>query len=242
MRAAAIKHPPAEIAALFSELSAEQQAPLFRVLPREIAADTFEYLPLHEQEELLKGLGQEDVAAILNEMSDDDRTRLLEELPASATRQMLALLDEKECAIASRSLGSPEGSVGRLMTPHYIALRPEWTVQQSLAHIRAHGQDSETLNLVYVVDNDGKLIDDIRDWPHSHSNARRRARATRTTRRNQCSRRRNDHCAARKSTADHDSHQHPRTRSRRLCDRSAKPFCRRDQIAGRLSSHVGRNV
>lgn len=162
LRAAAMKHPPAEIAALFSELSAEQQAPLFRVLPRELAADTFEYLSLHEQEELLKGLGQEDVAAILNEMVDDDRTRLLEELPASATRQMLALLNDKERAIASRLLGYPEGSVGRLMTPHYIALRPDWTVQEALAHIRAHGQDSETLNLVYVVNEQGRLIDDIR--------------------------------------------------------------------------------
>jgi len=162
LRDAADKLPPAEIANLFGKLSGEQQAPLFRVLPRKLAASTFEYLPLYEQEELLKALGQEEVAAILNEMSDDDRTKLLEELPAAVTRRMLALLDEKERAIAARLLGYPEGSVGRLMTPHYIAVRPNWTVKEVLDYVRAHGQDSETLNLVYVVDDRGLLIDDIR--------------------------------------------------------------------------------
>jgi len=162
VRYAAQKLPPSEIVNLLSLLSSEQQAPLFRVLPRALAADTFEYLPLNNQEELLKALGQEDVAAILNEMSDDDRTRMLEELPAPATRQLLTLLDDKERAIALQLLGYPEDSVGRFMTPHYIAVHPTWSVSEVLEFVRKHGQDSETLNLVYVVDRNGLLIDDIR--------------------------------------------------------------------------------
>jgi magnesium transporter len=159
----AVDHlPPADVANLIGELPSEQQVPLFRVLPRETAAATFEYLPLEKQEELLRSLGQEDVAAILNEMSPDDRTMLLEELPAAATRQLLSLLDEQERAVALSLLGYPEGSVGRLMTPYYIAVGTDWTVQQVLDYIRRHGQDSETLNLVYVVDDRGNLIDDIR--------------------------------------------------------------------------------
>jgi magnesium transporter len=159
----AVDHlPPAEVANLIGELPSEHQVPLFRVLPRETAAATFEYLPLEKQEELLRSLGQEYVAAILNEMSPDDRTMLLEELPAAATRQLLSLLDEQERAVALNLLGYPEGSVGRLMTPYYIAVGPDWTVQQVLDYIRRHGQDSETLNLVYVVDDRGNLIDDIR--------------------------------------------------------------------------------
>lgn len=154
--------PPSELADLIGELPGERQAPVFRILPRKIAASAFEYLPLEKQEELLKSLAQEEVAAILNEMSPDDRTMLLEELPAAATRQLLSLLDENERAVAIRLLGYPEGSVGRLMTPHYIAVHPHWTVQEVLNYVRQHGQDSETLNLVYVVDERGVLIDDIR--------------------------------------------------------------------------------
>src|SRR5215475_10147772 len=162
LREAVDNLPPSDLASLIGELPGEQQVPLFRVLPRKTAAATFAYLPLEKQEELLRSLGQEDVAAILNEMSPDDRTMLLEELPAAATRQLLLLLDELERAVALQLLGYPEDSVGRLMTPHYIAVGPDWTVQQVLDYIREYGQDSETLNLVYVVDSGGMLIDDIR--------------------------------------------------------------------------------
>jgi magnesium transporter len=154
--------PASEIANLIIKTHTDEQALLFRVLPRKTAATVFEYLPRDEQEELLKSLGHEEVAAILNDMADDDRTTLLEELPGAATKQLLTLLSPEERASAVKLLGYPERSVGRLMTPHYIAVRPDWTVQQVLDHVRAHGQDSETLNMVYVVDAGGVLIDDIR--------------------------------------------------------------------------------
>src|SRR5207247_3605734 len=126
------------------------------------AAATFEYLEQDAREALLKTLSKEDVASLLNNMAPDDRTMLLEELPATATRELLALLTPNERAIAVTLLGYPEKSVGRLMTPDYIAVREEWTVQQVLDYVRAHGQDSETLNVIYVVDGPGLLIDDIR--------------------------------------------------------------------------------
>jgi magnesium transporter len=154
--------PPSELAPLIQDLPIERQTTIFRILPRRLAAATFEYLPLKEQEEMLRALAQEDVAAILNEMSPDGRTMLLEELPAAATRQMLALLNDEERAEAVKLLGYPEGSVGRFMTPHYIAVRPHWKVREVLDYVRRHGHDSETLNLVYVVDEDGVLIDDVR--------------------------------------------------------------------------------
>jgi magnesium transporter len=154
--------PPSDLADLISQLPGEQRATVFRLLPRKMAAATFEYLPLEEQEDILKSLAKDEVAAILNEMSPDDRTLLLEELPAAVTKQLLSLLNEKERAIAVTLLGYPENSVGRLMTPDYVRVRPEWTVQQVLNHVRKFGQDSETLNLIYVVDERGVLIDEIR--------------------------------------------------------------------------------
>ena len=156
-------YPPPQLAELLGVLPLEEQVIAFRVLPRELEADVFEYLPLPEQQQLLKALAQEDVARIINEMSPDDRTLLLEELSANVTRQLLALLTPKERQIAVNLLGYPEDSVGRLMTPDYISVRREWTVQQVLDHIRTHGHDSETLSMIYVVDERGVLIDDIRN-------------------------------------------------------------------------------
>src|SRR6185295_16749737 len=122
----------------------------------------FEYLSTDAQNALLKAMASEDVAALLNEMAPDDRTMFLEELPAEVTRQLLALLTPGERAVAVKLLGYPEGSIGRLMTPHYVAVREDWTVAQVLDYVRAHGQDSETLNVIYVVDDKGQLVDDIR--------------------------------------------------------------------------------
>ncbi len=107
-------------------------------------------------------MAHEQVVGILNEMAPDDRTALLEELPSAAARQLIQLLTPEERRVATALLGYPEDSVGRLMTPDFIAVREDWTVQQVLDYIREHGQDSETLNVIYVVDDRGKLIDDVR--------------------------------------------------------------------------------
>ncbi|HEV8395609.1 MAG TPA: magnesium transporter [Vicinamibacterales bacterium] len=151
-----------EVAELLTALSIEDQVVVFRVLPRKDAAAVFEYLSQDAMEGLLKAMAQEDIAALLNNMAPDDRTQFLEELPATATRQLLSLLTPAERAVASTLLGYPERSVGRLMTPHYLSVREHWTVQEVLNYVRNHGQDSETLNVIYVVDDQGLLIDDIR--------------------------------------------------------------------------------
>ncbi|PYK32552.1 MAG: magnesium transporter [Verrucomicrobia bacterium] len=154
--------PPADVAEVILDVPEDEQVIVFRVLPHALAADVFEYLDFDAQQKLLRAMAHEQVVAILNEMSPDDRTALLEELPSAAARQLIRLLTPEERRIAQALLGYPEGSVGRLMTPDFIAVYENWTVQQVLDYIREHGQDSETLNVIYVVDERGKLIDDIR--------------------------------------------------------------------------------
>jgi len=153
---------PPDVADLINVLPIEDQPVVFRILPRKLAAETFGYLTPAQQEKLLKAMAHDEVTALLNNMPDDDRTLLLEEMPAAATKQMLELLTPEERAGAVKLLGYPESSIGRLMTPHYIAVREGWTIQYVLDYVREHGQDSETLSMIYVVDDQGVLIDDIR--------------------------------------------------------------------------------
>lgn len=153
--------PPA-IAAAIRSLTSVEQAVVIRVLPRRTAAETFQFLELSQQERLLKAMGQKEVALILNDMAPDDRTSLLEESPAAVTKQLLTLLSPEEHQIALSLLGYPRGSIGRLMTPCYLSIKQEWTVARVLEHIRQHGQDSDTLNVLYVIDDNDLLIDDIR--------------------------------------------------------------------------------
>jgi magnesium transporter len=154
--------PPADVAEVIVDLPEDEQVIIFRVLPHDLAADVFEYLDFDAQQTLLRAMAHEQVGAILNEMAPDDRTALLEELPSAAARQLIQLLTPEERRVAIALLGYPEDSVGRLMTPDFIAIHEDWTVQQVLDYVREHGRDSETLNFIYVVDDRGKLIDDVR--------------------------------------------------------------------------------
>src|SRR5436309_1421974 len=154
--------PPADVAEVILDLPEDEQVIIFRVLPAALAADVFEYIGVEEQQKLLRAMAHEQVVGILNEMSPDDRTALLEELPSAAARQLIRLLTPEERHVATALLGYPEDSVGRLMTPDFIQVKEDWTVQHVLDYVREYGRDSETLNFVYVVDERGKLIDDVR--------------------------------------------------------------------------------
>jgi magnesium transporter len=148
---------PVDLAELISDLPENEQAILFRLLPKDVATETFEYLDLDAQENLLTALTQKDVTRILNSMSADDRTALLEELPGTVAQELLKLLSFKEFKIAKTLLAYAEDSVGRLMSPDYLSVKKDWNINQVLEYIRTHGHESETLNVIYVVDDHGKL-------------------------------------------------------------------------------------
>ena len=152
---------PSELAELLHKLPPNEQAVFFRILPEILAAHTFEYLTNDQQTRLIRQLGQREVATLLNSLAPDDRTAFLEELPSQVLQQTLRLLTDDERAVASTLLGYPVGSTGRIMTPYYVVVRPEWTIDRVLAHIREVGRKSETINHVYVEDKGHRLIDDL---------------------------------------------------------------------------------
>lgn len=154
--------PPADAVEAMEELSPVEQAVLFRLLPTDKAAEMFEYLPLESQEKLLHAMGNEEAAKILDAMAPDDRTALLEELPTHVCARLVDCLSPKERLVALKLLDYPEDSIGRLMTSEFLSIRDSWTVSQVLEHIRNFGSDRETLNVLYVVDRGGRLLDDVR--------------------------------------------------------------------------------
>jgi magnesium transporter len=153
---------PADTAEVIEDLPPEDSAMLFRLLKRDTAAEVFEYLPVDQQAQLVSKLGNEQLVSVINEMAPDDRTRLLEELPAEVTKRVLTTLRPEELKVARQLLGYPEKSAGRYMTPEYLAIRPTMTAAEALEHIRREGKDRETLSILYVTDEKGYLLDDVR--------------------------------------------------------------------------------
>jgi magnesium transporter len=151
-----------EIADFILKLSDSDKAFVFTTLAERMVIKTFKVLDISAQKAIINNLPHEQAAKILNEIQPDDRTQFLSELSGILVKDLLQLLSEGERAITLKQLGYPENSVGRLMTPEYLAVPSEWTVQQVLDYIRAHGKDKETINVIYIINDEGQLLDDLR--------------------------------------------------------------------------------
>jgi len=126
------------------------------------AVSVFKLLEFPTQKSIIRNLPPNIVASLLNELPADDRTDFLEGLPSNALRELIKLLEPEERKITLSLLGYPENSIGRLMTPDYVYVYPGNTIEQVFATIRKFGKDSETINVIYVINEKGELLDDIR--------------------------------------------------------------------------------
>ncbi len=159
IRRALVDEPPPHLADLLFSLDTREMVLVFRCLPREVSSEVFALLGKGDRNALIEALTDEETRHLLADLDPDDRTDLLQELPGEVTQRLLNLLSPADLKEARQLLGYPEDSVGRLMTPDYVAVRPGWTVAQALDHIRHRGTDSETINIIYVTDDRWKLLD-----------------------------------------------------------------------------------
>ncbi len=151
-----------DLAELMIDLPVEDEGIIFRLLPRDRSALVFTDLPVDRQEELIHSLAIDQTREIFAGMAPDDRVRLVDELPGEVTRRLLDSLSREELAATRELLNYPPDTAGHLMTPNYVALRPDMTVAQAIDHIRRSPKTTETLNVVYVVEPSGRVIRDAR--------------------------------------------------------------------------------
>lgn len=153
-----------QLARLIEDFSEGEEMILFRLLNRELSKEVFQLLSFSKQEQVIEGLvnNGRKLSNLINDIEPDDRTAFFEELPSKITQRLIQLLTPEEQIIAIHLLGFPEDSIGRLMTPEYIAIKPTDTIEHTFRHIRKYGKDSETLNIIYVVDTEWRLIGDVK--------------------------------------------------------------------------------
>jgi magnesium transporter len=140
----------------------DYEAPIIANMSIHRASKVFKILDLSTQKLIIKELAPNKTAELLNDLPPDDRTDFLEELPNAAIRDLIKLLNPEERKITLSMLGYPEDSVGRLMTPDYVYVYRNNTVTEVFDTIRKHGKNSETIDVIYVIDEQGELVDDIR--------------------------------------------------------------------------------
>jgi len=154
--------PAVDVAEILEELEPEIAVVIFRLLKKSKAADVFSYLSSAKGVELLEVFSRQQLSDVMNNLEPDERVALMEELPGDLTQKVLNSMAKDDIAQIRRLLGYPAESVGRLMTTNYVRIKNDWTVNKSFEHIRKYGRNAETVNVIYVVDEDEKLIDDLR--------------------------------------------------------------------------------
>lgn len=152
---------PADIAEKLCDLPANDRLLAFLKVPKSLKTDVFAHLDPDFQEETIRSIASHEVSDILNEMSPDDRTQLFEDFPDELIKSSINLLNPQERRVALKLLGYAEESIARLMTPYYVQIREEWTVEKCFRQIKKVGNKVETLNYLYVVDEKNHLIDDL---------------------------------------------------------------------------------
>jgi magnesium transporter len=140
----------------------EQESKIIAGMAVHRAAGVFKILEFPTQQRIIQTLAPGKTAELLNALPADDRTSFLEELPSDVVRELIKLLDPEERKITLSLLGYPENSVGRMMTPDYVYIHEENTVKEVLEIIRKVGKNSETIDVIYVINDKGELLDDIR--------------------------------------------------------------------------------
>ncbi len=150
-----------EVADILHALPTELQAMAFRILPRDRAADVFPYVERELQERLVESLSDQQLGQIFDEMDPDDRVEFLEDADDELVASLMAAMRPEEREETEKILEYPEESIGRLATPDYLTVRPDWGIGQALEHVRRYGKEAETVHTLYVVDSDGKLLDHV---------------------------------------------------------------------------------
>jgi len=154
--------PPADIADLLLELPGDIAIVVFRLLKKPVAADVFAEIPSTKGIELLELFNRQQLSDVMVNLEPDEQVSILEELPGHLTQRVMNSIDRENKEQLKKLLGYPEESVGRLMTPRYVKVKSEWTIKQSMKHIRKYGETAETINVIYVVDDKEHLVDDLR--------------------------------------------------------------------------------
>jgi magnesium transporter len=140
-------------------LSLEEKAEGFRELPRAEAEELFLSLETHGQAELLTALPASERQLWIRQLPPDDAADLVQAAPDEARETLLRLLDDPTRREVSALLAYAEDEAGGLMSPRYVRLRPEMSVDEAISYLRRAARErAETIYYIYVLDAEQRLL------------------------------------------------------------------------------------
>ena len=143
---------------LYHALDEDQSVRAFLLLDLENKVDLISNLSEYDQEWLIGQLPIDNVRAVFDEMDPDDLVDVIQAVSSEAREALWNNLSAEAREETQFLLRFDEDDAAGLMTPRYLAVRPNITVGQTIAFIRRTGGDVETVYYVYVVDQLKRLV------------------------------------------------------------------------------------
>jgi magnesium transporter len=149
---------PAEWADLVPQLEPAEVAVLLQWLPDDEIPSLLEELPPSEAARILRSLAAPEAARLLEDIDPDDAADIVEQLPARDADEILVRMRPSEAAEIRELSGYAGDSAGGIMTPAFVAVTRDATATEAIGAIRQLVDQAETVNYVYVVDDQRRLL------------------------------------------------------------------------------------
>lgn len=149
-----------DLADIIDVMDPEKQVVVFRLLNKDKALEVFQNLEVSAQQQLLKAFTDDRTTELFQSLEPDDRVQLMEELPAVVAKKLVSLLAEEDRKITMDLMGYPSESAGRIMTPKYVRISKNMTIQQATEKVREAGKEREreTIADIYVTDDTRRIL------------------------------------------------------------------------------------
>ncbi len=150
---------PADQADMLERLTDEKLNIFLAILGRSLDPEVLVYLDHNVQEKVFNILGPKVLAKAIPELHSDDAVEILQELEEKDRNVVIKQLPKADRILVEEALSYPEYSAGRLMQREFLAFPGNWTVGQTIDHMRANPQDEEdSFYSIYIVDPAHRLM------------------------------------------------------------------------------------
>jgi magnesium transporter len=148
---------PADLADIVEELSPAEREAIFETIDSEVAADALSEIEPKMQASILESLEPEKAADIVEEMSPDEAAAALSELEDATSEEILEEMDSAEKIEVEELLEFDYDTAGGMMNTEYVVLHDNASVADALEALRGNEDLLETLNTLFLVDEEEKL-------------------------------------------------------------------------------------
>lgn len=149
---------PYDIAHIYENLPEKHKTRFLLFMNMDLIADLLEELNKDRQLEVLNKLGIEKTGKVLDLMDNDDLAVLLDDLSPDKIASLLSGMKKSESDIVQDIMKYPPETAGRLMTNRFVWIRDYYTVIEAVGKLKSFAEFAETINYLYVIDQDRKLV------------------------------------------------------------------------------------